>query len=73
MKTNLTVENTLTRIEALLDALNNASTDEEKNEMRSNAETSAKLLKLAVTEHANIVRADAILNRNDNTKNIMGY
>ena len=73
MKTNLTIDNTLSRIEAMLDNLSKATTDEERAEMRRNAETSAKLLKLVVQEHANIVRADDLLGQKTNTSVLMGY
>lgn len=73
MKTNLTIDNTLSRIETMLDNLSNAATDEERAEMRRNAETSAKLLKLVVQEHANIVRADDLLGQKANTSELMGY
>ncbi len=73
MKTTLTVDNTLNRIEEMLDSLRSASTNEERAEIRRNAETSAKLLKLVVQEHANIVRADDLLGRRDNTESVMGY
>ena len=73
MKTNLTIDNTLSRIETMLDNLSDAATDEERAEMRRNAETSAKLLKLVVQEHANIVRADDLLGQKANTSELMGY
>lgn len=73
MKTNLTIDDTLSRIEIMLDNLSNAATDEERAEMRRNAETSAKLLKLVVQEHANIVRADDLLGQKANTSELMGY
>ena len=73
MKTNLTIDNTLSRIEAMLDNLSKATTDEERAEMRRNAETSAKLFKLVVQEHANIVRADDLLGQKTNTSVLMGY
>ena len=57
----------------MLDNLSNAATDEERAEMRRNAETSAKLLKLVVQEHANIVRADDLLGQKANTSELMGY
>jgi len=73
MRTKLTVDNTLMRIEEMLDTLRNASSDDERAEIRRNAETSAKLLKLVVQEHANIVRADTLLGRQTNTEEIVGY
>lgn len=73
MRTKLTVDNTLMRIEEMLDTLRNASSDDERAEIRRNAETSAKLLKLVVQEHANIVRADTLLGRQANTEEIVGY
>ena len=73
MKNTLTIDNTLSRIEEMLDNMRNAVTDEERAELRRNAETSAKLLKLVVQEHANIVRADDLLGRKSNSEDIMGY